>query len=502
MSMPFMAMIAKPFICSKADREQAHKKYLMICLFGVILSYIPFILVPYLGPEIYEKHPRACWYTLVVLKILGDITFVSAWTLGDSLAINYAKRTGTEFCVYRVWGTISWMIFGFIIGMINENPMFPKYVPAYLVLTGSCLFDLIVIWLWPAEYFRMVNLTVTEQKKIEEERDQGLRPPALMSKRMVLCHIGKKIQSPFRREINREKRIEAESKLPEICWTTSITKDQQNTQSDSPQIRPSDTSQTHLAKSDKPISKKVQLQILLILARRDYRFSTYLLVFVVLGLSQIGLTFFFLSLEEICRDGTCNFSRLTGMTQISMAAAETVLFIYIKRVKAYLRHTDMCALAFLCAAAKWLFYGTFWRDVDPLFCLVAESMHGINFGLFLTLVVEISHMFASQVADVIPELASRGMIDHETNPEKLKSSLSATMQAIMSSATDGVGRGIGSFLCGVIIEKYSFVTLWLMTGILCSVAFVISLIASVRSRIVSSKGESKSDQNTNKRAPD
>lgn len=509
MMMPFTALLTKPIVCSKADRNQSHRQMLIYCLFGVAFSYIPFILIPYLGPQVYVDHARICWYTFLVLKIIGDAAFVSAWTLGDALAINYAKRTGNEFCVYRIWGTISWMVFGMIIGSINETSYAPKYVPGFAVLILSCLLNILIIWSYPQEYFRIVVMSKSEQDKLVEERKRFKdgRSTRLMTNEAVRAHIKRKIVSCFKctcccpTEFNDSERKKSQ-------WTKSVVvisgsqtdphesgqktnslqniqdksskqqQQQQHTNRNQTKTLPTTTTST----TDATISKKMQLQILWYLARRNMRVYVYLVNFIGLGLAQIGVSFFFIYLELLCSDGSCEFSRLAGLAQFFMASCETILFFYIKRVKSVLSYTDMCALAYLCTAIKWIFYGTLLRQVSPYLAVLLESLHGLNFGLWLTLVVEVSHMFACQVADIIPELIEHGIVDSNIESEKLKSSVSATMQAIMSSATDGLGRGVGALLCGLIIDVYSFETLWLVIGSQSVICFLIALIFTVAER--------------------
>lgn len=510
MMMPFTALLIKPIVCSRADRTQSHRKLLIFCLFGVALSYFPFVMIPCLGPRVYVDHARICWYVLLVLKVIGDAAFVSAWTLGDALAINYAKRTGNEFCVYRIWGTLSWMIFGMIIGSINETPYTPKYVPGFVVLILSCLLNIGIVWSYPEEYFRIVVMTKAEQEKLVEERKRFKdgRSTRLMTTEAVRAHIKAKLLSclkctcccspksvyndPEMKKHQWSKSVISATEHPSACANVNA-----NSETATATGNKTTTISLQNVRQDKKLSgqtancnsqtsavigKRVQLQILWYIARRDLRVYVYLVNFIGLGLAQIGVSFFFIYLERMCSDGSCEFSRLAGLAQVCMASFETILFIYIKRVKSVLSYPDMCALAYFCTALKWLFYGTLLGQVSPYLAVLLESLHGLNFGLYLTLVVEVSHMFACQVAEIIPELIERGIVDSRIESEKLKSSVSATMQAIMSSATDGLGRGVGALLCGLIIDVYSFETLWLVIGSQSVLCFAVALVFTLSER--------------------
>lgn len=548
MMMPFVSFIAKPMICSMADRHQAHRRYMMICLTGIAIGYAPFIVIPMIGPRLYQDHARVCWYVLVALKVVSDGAFVSAWTLGDSLAINYAKRTGYEFSVFRVWGTISWMVFGVIIGLINEVSFLPKYVPAFMILIISSLLNMFIIWLWPSEYFRIVIIS-------KEETDaRSKKPSPLMPKEKVWAIMKWKLMSAFgwcccwsiqeslndinanigeksnqNNEVNekintKETNLQIAVKLTldkrenhQLEMTSNNEKDKtinnmicfeelneklevenlNNKKTDIEQLEnpalkmtPSTKQQQQLpldpgpeTDTDEPISKRVQFRILCLLVMRRPSLIGYIMMFICCGFASSAINFLFLDLENICNtQGTCEFSKIAGGVQFSMAFFETFLFIYIKKIKQWFTYSDMIPLIFLFNTIKWMFYGLFWRNVNPHFSVIVESLHGLSFGLYLTLVIEIAHIFSSQVVEVLPELYKRNYVPSNVDQEKLKLSLVATMQAIMSNANDGLGRGVGALIMGILLEIYSFDTVWLLLGLKSLIILVITLIINLHGR--------------------
>jgi MFS family permease len=462
MLMPFVGMTFRPIICSYADRKRAHRKYIMICLLVSALSYFPFVLIPFLGPEVHEQNPRFCWYFLVSFKVLGDIAFGGVVSIGDSLAINYAKRIGTEFSVYRVWGTVSWMFFGLVVGQLNEIWFLPKYVAGFMILVAASLVNMFVVYLWPSEYFVMV--TPGAMQRENEERQQQ-------------CPVDGKSSSSMTRSLMPKEVVwaHAKSQLRRLvtCSCCSARKDVGNDLYESylEQIKQARTRQQVAAdpSADKEtaIDKRTQLRTLALLLRRDPRIVPYLFLFVATGAAIVPISFFFMSLSDICHtDNRCNFSQLGGYLQVTMAIAETFLIIYIKRIIAAIGRLNTLSVAFGLTAIKYIFYGTLWPGVDPHYALLTELSHGVIWGIFLTLSVEVAHLFATEVEHIIPELMERGVIqaDDETSREKLKLSLSATMQALIASASDGLGRGVGALVYGLIIDRFSFHTLWLIIG--------------------------------------
>lgn len=490
MVIPFLGIIFRPIICSVADRKQAHRKYLITCLLVSGISYAPFVIIPFLGESVYRQHARTCWYIFMVLKVIGDVAFGGVASIGDSLAINYAKRIGTNFTVYRVWGTISWMFFGIVIGQVNEVQCLPKYVPGFMILIVASLLNCFFIWLWPKEYFEMSSTL----KAAPVEAD-GTNSPAAAA--AAAADDEKDRTKAATKQTDKKENAFTKSLMPkEVVWAQAKQKLKRvfccglATNSSGPaangdivvdKVELAKRSRVReiekLKEESREINKMTQVKILFVLLRRDPRILFYLLLFVVSGVTVSTMSFFYISLSAICHSPQepCDFSQLAGFLQVSMAWLETLVFVWIARAMAKIGRVNMAALAILCAALKYTFYGTIWSQVSPYYSLIAESSHGIMFGIYLTLMVETGHLFSSEVQYIIPELLERGIISVETDTTKLKYSLAATMQAIISSSFDGFGKGLGAMTFGVLLEAISFEELWLLIGIGCFVVFAIIL---------------------------
>lgn len=474
MLMPISGIFFRPIICSVADRAQSYQKYMMILLAIVTLSYSPFIIIPFLGPEVYVKHARICWYILLVVKVLGDIAFGGLGSIGDALAINYAERVGTDFMVYRLWGTLSWMMFGLIIGQVNEVSFLPKYVPAFMILCLSFLLDFIVVWLWPIEYFQMVPVN-RDKKKGEDERNRPLMP-----REVVLAQMKRKLLNLITFSKNQK------SKLAQPVGKVHC--NVQHSTTSSVVIIANNLNEginTTGSIANESIDRKTQSKILMTLLRKDLRIVPYLMLFVCIGASFAPINYFFISLSNICdQEKTCDFSQLAGLLQFCMSSAETVVFIYIKRVSDKFGRLNVCAFAMLLFCLKYSFYATVWRSVNPYYCLLVELIHGVCFGIYMVTSVDMGHLFSNEVEFILPGLIEKRII--ESNPErneKLKMSLAATMQSLIHSAHDGIGQGVGSLLYGLLLEHYTYETLWLIiaygTGIVCLIMVVINTLDKI-----------------------
>lgn len=471
MVMPFANIIFRPIICSKADRTQAHQKVIVICLFIVVVSYSPFLIIPILGPDIYEVYPRTCFYVLGGCKIIGDIAFGGSYSIGDALAINYTERIGAKYGAYRIWGSLSWMSFGLLIGQINEVPFLPKYVPGFIILLTSSLLDMILIWLWPPEYFMMVPKSKIDRKKAQDAGQKQKAKP-LMSKRVVLAHMKNKLLSVLSR--SSEKTSTSHLPPPIIVNALSMTQKPTQQQVALPVQDENNQKAVETQTGPRTIDMGTQATALGLLLSKDLRIMLYLLYFVAVGSGMSTISFFFIGLSNVChQEGTCDFSQLAGMLQLTMSCMETVLFFHVKKIENKIGRLNLCAFSLFFLALKYTLYVSIWFDINPYWAVLIESIHGISFGICLTMMVEMGHQFANEVEFILPELIDRGVVKEGQEADRLKLSLSATMQALVSGASDGIGRGFGALTWGYILGQHSFRALLTIAGIYMIICLII-----------------------------
>lgn len=463
MLMPFTGLIFRPIICSFADRRRAHREVLIWCQLLTALLLLPYIIVPFLGPNIYRAQSRSCWYILVAANILGDIAINGAVSLGDSLAMNYANRIGVDFGTYRIWDTISWMMFGLTSGTLNEVWFLPNYVASFMVFVLVSLLDAFVFFLWPKDYFVMVKASAIDVGQSAEKRSARTswfetQTASLMPKSVVWAHAKKQLRSLITFESCCKRRDRADD--TEIKQTTA-----------------ENWANQQAASGDKAISMRVQLQTLLLLIRRDLRIVLYLIMFIAAGAVTIPVRFFYTSLSDRCRvEDSCNFSQLAGYVQMAMGVVEPILFVYIKTITQTIGRLNTLTICFALTFFKFLFYSTVWPQLDPHWALVSELCDGVFFVVFITLIVEMCHLFAGEVELLIPELLELGVISEadEKSLERLKVSLPATMLALVAGVCDGMGRGVFALVYGLIVDAYSYEALWIIVTII-SFASVLGL---------------------------
>lgn len=154
MILPFVSIFVKPLFCAMADRHQAHRCYMIGALFFTAAGYGSLVVAPFF-PKFIQDHGRIVWYLDVIGVVIGYSAFGVVWSLGDALSMNSARKKGIAWGSYRVWGTVSWGVFGFLIGLINETPVLPKYVPALLVMVAAVAVEIVLWAFWPESAFNM-----------------------------------------------------------------------------------------------------------------------------------------------------------------------------------------------------------------------------------------------------------------------------------------------------------------------------------------------------------
>ena len=177
MALPFLSILIKPLFCALADRQQAHRAYLMGALAFMAAGYGSLAIAPFF-PDLIAQQGRLVWWLDILAIVVGFSAFGVVWSLGDALAVNAAQVNNVSWGSYRVWAVISWGLFGIIIGQINELPFLPKYVPALFLLVASLLLEILLLAVWPSRHFVMAMEPTAPVPGLEDGAG-GLRPKAL-----------------------------------------------------------------------------------------------------------------------------------------------------------------------------------------------------------------------------------------------------------------------------------------------------------------------------------
>lgn len=467
-----LAVITRPYLCTIADRYQTHKKLLAISLLVNAIMYVPFVILPFIQQEnqlITIFTPRVCFWLLAVCHLIGSVSFCGTRSLGDALAVNYAKRIGSDFTSYRKYGAISYGICGFFLGKINKGWILPDFTPTFIVHV-TCLSILsLLVHLWPNEFFVIKS---GHHDAVDEDEPPGQIPNG----KQVLVEMGKKLKRTI---LCCESDPMETQKPSKTVDTITINNKSKTTNTGNELVNPSGQVAIKSNEIKKPLTTRQQLGIFLLLMRRDFRIPLFLLLLAfggIVGYAPRGFVFTYMDI--FCHENkTCDGSSLAGLVMITYCVVETICYLGINAFRSRLNNTVLLQASLVSLAVHYFCYGFFLvNGASPYFFLI-ESMHGIEYAFSLATSVDLAHYFATEVVLIMPELMQRGIIDERNDQKLVKVSLMATMNSCFTLAYDGGGSLIGAFLCGLLVENLSFTLTFILIGALSTVGFFSVLFA-------------------------
>jgi hypothetical protein len=511
-----MTIFLRPFICAHSDRRQIHRQMLAFFATLTALAYVPFIVYPFffhllnwdtsteleldetdprdmaevfVDQQAHERQQRIIFWLLMLFHLIGSIGFCGVRSLGDALACNYAKRTGTDFARFRKYGSMSYGVCNFLLGFINQDWLVPNFVPALAVYSGSMLLLAFLVFNWPHEYFIM---SCQDNEDEQAQRDYIESLPDLCE---CLQHVASRIccccgvQPPAPRRprpsvsseptpamINRFLQDEAAkapksvggNQLTNKLATGAVTKTAADGQPAAPR-QPGGRLAT-----ERQLTIGQQVRIFGLLLRRDFRVMLYLLIIFYGGLTGYsGPNFVFTYINLVCQQrGTCKGSELSGLVMLGYCFVETSVYMIVDRWGHRFNRTMALDFTFLVLAFHYCFYGFALDYLSPYFFLV-ESLHGIEYGISLTMSVNLGYYFAREVELLLPELLARRIVSENDDLELVKVSLMATMSGCYTLAYDGIGCILGCLLFGLVLANFGFNVMWISIGFAALLGFLV-----------------------------
>lgn len=490
MVFPFVSLFVKPYFCYLADRYVAHRSFLIISIGIVTVSYAPFCIIPFF-PAFNQAHQRLSWWIMAAGCTLGSAALGLVWSIGDTLANNAAAKNNSSFSHMRLSGTISWGVYGYIIGQINDTPYLPKYVPSFLILVVSNLIEMVLMLCWNKEAFVLGDSESPEDcrnqlnRRPENDQLSGLSTPIAVSHAGSL-RINKQASIALRGILSNDDLI---GKLNSLSETK---RDQPERSIKSPSlvqktfVNPSDTEANQDAKQGEQQTANLQVVLFKMIMKNDGRLIKYLILYIIFGLIAAPVNFLFMSFEDVCMKENYNFSNLAGAVIISQAVLETVGFFVMPYTKNILNRISIVSICLVIFIARSVYYAFFYYDSGNslYWALVAEWSHGFGFAMYTSLMCDLALMFANQSSFFIPQLRQLGILSdpNVVGPAKsfaeeqsIKIALRATMQAAFGGALDGLGSGLGNLGSGIIYDSLGYVRLWQVTAAVCVATFIIHL---------------------------
>lgn len=435
-----MIALTRPLISAQADRYQSHKKLLVTCLLCTSLAYLPFVVIPLVmeyQPVAQILTERIRFWLLVLAHFVGSVGFCGVRALGDSLAVNYAKRIGEDFATYRKYGSISFGIFGYLLGQINQDWILPEFVPSMCLYVLSMALLTAIVYFWHDEFYVMKAQISNQQ--VDEE------PEKLPSKGQVAAHMKTKLGNLLTFSSTRgSKAVDVECK----------------------------------AKSKFNLSARQQASIFLLLLRRDIRIPMFLgLLFYSGCFGHAPQNFVYTFIIRTCDErGTCDGPSLTGILMISYCICETTCYMVLNAFRGRLNHMITMLITLTSLTIHYYFYGLFIDHVSPYFFFF-ECLHGLEFATSIVASVELGYMFGNEVELILPELIERGVISKDDDPEIIKICLLSVLSSCFTLVYDGLGTFCGAILYGLVIEySGSFNNCWLLIGTMGLVGFFVVLL--------------------------
>lgn len=453
-----LAMFLRPVVCARADRYQNHKKLLKMSLLLNSVSYIPLVVLPFL---MYREEfigiltPRVCFWIFVISHIFGSLAFCGVRSLGDSLAVNYAKRIGSSFSAYRKWGSISFGTAGFLLGYINQNWIVPDYVPSIFANVVSLFLLMVLVQHSSDDYFLMVVDSDCIEPSHMNQHQANVE--AELSANAAKAKLGYIITPPLGTDLKHPNR----RGLPEI----------------QPRDRYSDSEGNH-----KRVTISQQVRILRVLVEYDIRIPLFLSLLFLGGLvGYAPPNFVYTYMGQVSDEKGIDAAYLSGLTMICYCVVETLFYEIINALKNRLSHSIRLQITLASLSFHYLFYAFALKHLSPYFFLV-ECLHGVEYSISLSSGVELGYQFANEVTYILPELVRRGIISENDDPEMVRKSLLATMNSIFTLTYEGFGTILGTFIYGMIIDAYSFETAWLLIAILSTAGFFLVAILIMMGR--------------------
>lgn len=380
--LPFVALLAKPVVCSVADKYAAHHKCLLLFIFLTMLGFGSLAIYPFF-PDWVAQHQQTVWILYCLAALVGNTSMCVVNSIGDSLAISSCTRKNVSYGEYRLWGPVGFGIFGAIWGIANEIPGLPKFTPGImtmaLILTVQSL--LLAFW-YDKDEFKLVSHNATESNSL----------------------------SP-------------------------------NYGSTNPSNAGGDTTLVQDVPSDN--SKKVKrLNLLRQLVREHPSILVYLFIFTFCGLmTGIHWQFFFKYLQKISQDAGQNFSLIATLAlPVQALGGELVFFMLSGKILKRLGAPMTLVICLYSFAARYLMYAYLVPYVNLYWILLVEILQGPAFGLMYCVLTHQANVYSEKIDDI----ATRNSISGDVELKKsLHATLQGILGASFEGLGLGLGAIVG-----------------------------------------------------------
>jgi hypothetical protein len=444
--LPFMALLAKPFVCSVADKYAAHHHCLLLFIFLTMIGFGSLVIYPFF-PDWTKQHQNLVWALYCFAAFLGNTSMCVVNSIGDSLAINSCTRKNVSYGQYRLWGPVGFGVFGAIWGIASEIPHLPKYTPGIITMVVILAINILLLAFWyDKDEFKILGTV--------EPVDDGLES---RQQSQSLNNYGSTSQTNNQTAIN------------------NSSGDQQS------QLRPSEAGDDNITVE---VSKKVKrINLLWRLGQEHKSVFVFIFIFTFCGvLTGIHWQFFFKYLQKIAEDGGQNFSLITTLAlPVQALGGELVFFVLASRILQRLGPSVTLVICLFSFAARYLLYAYLIPHVNIYWVLLVELFQGPAFGLMYCVLTHQANVYSEKIDEIVAKTSSSDDI-------MLRKSLHATLQGILGASFEGLGLGLGAIIGGRAYDTNP-ILMWQIAGY---GAFAVSTLYLVGTLFVSMLKRSRS----------
>ena len=384
--LPFFALLAKPIVCSFADRNAAHFSCLLFFIFMTVLGFGSLAIYPFI-PEFTENHKNVVWILYCVAAFIGNTSMCVVNSIGDSLAINSCHRKDASYGHYRLWGPIGFGIFGAIWGAANEIPSMPKYTPGILTMIAILVLNSLLLLFWPdREEFKVLSLDAQPVAQASDINSINSNPNygSTIHNQQIAAPEGE-IQDQVARD-----------------ETTQVTME----------------------------AKKIKrLKLLWQLSQRDMSIFLFIFMFTFCGtLTGIHWQFFFKYLQQIAENSGASFSTVaTFALPFQALGGELVFFMLSGAILNKLGSSITLMVCLLSFALRYLLYAYLIPHVNVYWILLVELLQGPAFGLMYCVLTHQANLYSEKIDKMLAGSST-------SNDITLKNSLHATLQGVLGAS--------------------------------------------------------------------
>lgn len=229
----------------------------------------------------------------------------------------------------------------------------------------------------------------------------------------------------------------------------------------------------------KPMSFRLHLKIIELIARRNKNMIRFLALYAVVGFI-VAMNWYFLFPYLEMLDGD-KFVKIAPYVMMSGYLSETLFYFVSPKIPLKVRPSIGLSLVLFVFAVRYSAYLTFSQlapDVWPLeLIVVVELLQSMTIGWFDCILNESAVEFALEAEHCLPKLIELNLVDDSReSAEMVKNSVKLSLVSVSSCFYDGVGVALGSLFGGWIIVKHDYTTLWSISASLGLLVGIVNLL--------------------------